>query len=45
MADYGFTERGAQTFIGQAAEYEIANVVDPNFTVAAKVPKTLLPRR
>jgi acetamidase/formamidase len=45
MADYGFTERGAQAFIGQAAEYEIANVVDPSFTVAAKVPKALLPRR
>jgi acetamidase/formamidase len=44
-ADYGFTERGAQTFIGQAAEYEIANVVDPNFTVVARVPKTLLPRQ
>ncbi len=44
-ADYGFTERGAQTFLGQAAEYEIANVVDPAFTVVAKVPKALLPRR
>lgn len=45
MADYGFTERGAQTFMGQAAEYEIANVVDPSFTVVAKIPKSLLPRR
>ena len=45
MADYGFTERGAQTFMGQAAEYEIANVVDPNFTVVAKIPKSTLPRR
>lgn len=45
MADYGFSERGAQTFMGQAAEYEIANVVDPNFTVVAKIPKSLLPRR
>lgn len=45
MADYGFTERGAQTFMGQATEYEIANVVDPNFTVVAKIPKPLLPRR
>ncbi|MBI1874431.1 MAG: acetamidase/formamidase family protein [Acidobacteria bacterium] len=44
MADYGFTERGAQTFMGQALEYEIANVVDPNFTVVAKVKKALLPR-
>ena len=43
MADYGFTERGAQVFMGQAAEYEIANVVDPSFTVVAKIPKSLLP--
>ena len=42
MADYGYTERGAQTFMGQAAEYEIANVVDPAFTVVAKIPKSLL---
>ena len=44
MADYGLTERGAQTLLGQAAEYEIANVVDPNFTVVAKIRKGLLPR-
>jgi amidase len=44
MADYGYTERGAQTFMGQAAEYEIANVVDPSFTVVAKVRKALLRR-
>ena len=45
MADYGFSERGASTFMGQALEYEIANVVDPNFTVVAKMRKSLLPRR
>jgi acetamidase/formamidase len=45
MADYGLTERGAQTLLGQAAEYEIANVVDPNFTVVAKIRKAMLPRR
>jgi acetamidase/formamidase len=44
-ADYGMTERGAQTFMGQATEYEIANVVDPAFTVVAKIRKTMLPRR
>jgi amidase len=44
-ADYGFTERGAQAFMGQATEYDIANVVDPNFTVVAKIRKTTLPRR
>lgn len=44
-AGYGLTERGAQILMGQAAEYEIANVVDPNFTVVAKMPKALIPRR
>ena len=43
--EYGLTERGAQTLLGQAAEYEIANVVDPNFTVVAKIRKAMLPRR
>jgi len=45
MADYGFSERGASTFMGQAMEYEIANVVDPNFTVVAKMRKSWLPNR
>jgi acetamidase/formamidase len=45
MADYGMTERGAQMLMGQAAEYEIANVVDPNFTVVAKIRKAMIPRR
>ena len=45
MADYGMTERGAQILMGQAAEYEIANVVDPNFTVVAKIRKAMIPKR
>ena len=45
VADYGFSERGGSVFMGQALEYEIANVVDPNFTVEAKVRKSLLPPR
>jgi amidase len=45
VSDYGMTERGAQTFMGQTTEYEIANVVDPNFTVVAKIRKAMLPRR
>jgi hypothetical protein len=45
MAEYGMTERGAQALMGQTTEYEIANVVDPNFTVVAKIRKALLPRR
>ena len=44
-ADYGLTERGAQLLMGQAAEYEVANVVDPNFTVVAKIRKAMLPRQ
>ena len=44
-ADYGLTERGAQILMGQAAEYEIANVVDPSFTVVAKIRKAMIPRR
>ena len=44
VADYGFNERGAAAFMGQAVEYEIANVVDPRFTVVAKVWKTFLRR-
>lgn len=45
MKDYGFTERGAQLVMGEAGEYEIANVVDPAFTVVAKMPKALLPKK
>lgn len=44
ISEYGLTERGAAIFMGQALEYEIANVVDPNFTVVAKVRKSLVPR-
>jgi hypothetical protein len=28
--------------MGHALRYDIANVVDPRFTVAAKIPKALL---
>jgi amidase len=45
MADYGFDERTASMLMGQAVEYELANVVDPHFTVVAKLRKTHLPRR
>ena len=45
MTEYGFTERGAQVVLGQAGEYDVSNVVDPNFTVAAKFSKDLLPKR
>jgi amidase len=42
MADYGFDERGSSLLMGQAMESEIANVVDPEFTVVAKMPKRYL---
>lgn len=45
MADYRLTERGAQTLMGQTTEYEIANMVDPSFTVVVKIRKAMLPRR
>jgi len=44
IADYGFNEHGAAAFMGQAVEYEIANVVDATFTIVAKVRKNLIPR-
>ena len=44
IADYGFNERGAAAFMGQAVEYEIANVVDPSFTVVSKIRKSFLRR-
>jgi amidase len=43
MADYGFDERGSSLMMGQAMELEIANVVDPEFTVVAKMRKRYLP--
>jgi amidase len=42
MDSYGFDERGASLLLGQAMEYEIVNVVDPEFTIAAKMRKRYL---
>ncbi|HXJ40472.1 MAG TPA: acetamidase/formamidase family protein [Bryobacteraceae bacterium] len=42
MQSYGFDERGASLLMGQGMEYEIANVVDPEFTVVAKMRKRYL---
>jgi amidase len=41
--DFGLSERAVNVFIGQAIQYEIANV-DTSFTVVAKVRKSYLPR-
>lgn len=42
MSDYGFDERGSSLLMGHAMEYDIANVVDPHFTVVAKIRKAFL---
>lgn len=42
MSDYGFDERGSSLLMGHALEYDIANVVDPHFTVVAKIQKGYL---
>ena len=44
-SDYGFDERTASMLMGQAVEYEIANVVDPHFTVVARLRKAYLRAR
>ena len=44
MADYGVDERGSSLLLGHAMEYDIANVVDPNFTVVGKIRKDFLTR-
>jgi amidase len=41
---YGFDERGASLLMGQGMEYEISNVVDPEFTIVAKMKKRFLGR-
>jgi amidase len=42
ISDYGFDERGSSLLMGHALEYDIANIVDPHFTVVAKLRKSLL---
>jgi acetamidase/formamidase len=42
MTDYGFDERAAGMLLGHLIEYEIANVVDPHYTVVAKLRKEYL---
>lgn len=45
MTDHGYSERAAALLMGQALEYDVANVVDPNFTMVAKIRKSMLPAR
>lgn len=43
--DYGFDERSASLLMGEALEIDVANIVDPNFTVVTKIRKQYLPTR
>ena len=45
VADYGFEKMEAYQLVSQAGSARVANVVDPLYTVVAKFPKALLPRR
>ncbi len=42
--DFGFSERSLSIFLGQAVEYEIANVSGDHSTVVAKVRRSYLPK-
>jgi acetamidase/formamidase len=43
VADYGFDRLEAYQVVSQGGVSRIANVVDPNYTVVAKFPKSALP--
>jgi acetamidase/formamidase len=45
VADYGFDKMDAFQIASQVGEVRVANVVDPNYTVVARFPKALLPKR
>ena len=42
--DFGLNERSVSILVGQALEYEIANLAGPDVTVVAKMRKAYLPR-
>ena len=42
MTDYGYDERGSSLLMGHALEYEVVQVFDPHFTIAAKMSKEFL---
>lgn len=44
ISDFGFDERGSSLLMGHVLQYDIANIVDPHFTVAAKIRKSHLSR-
>jgi acetamidase/formamidase len=41
--DYGFDKMDAYQVVSQAGTTRVANVVDPNYTIVAKFPKSALP--
>jgi acetamidase/formamidase len=43
-AEYGFDKLDAYTLVGQVGENTVANIVDPAYTVLAKINKRYLPR-
>jgi amidase len=45
VQDYGYDKYEAKQLLGQAAQLEIANVVDPQYSVACQLEKKYLPRR
>ncbi len=45
VADYGFDRMEAYQVVSQAGVVRVANVVDPNHTIVAKFPKSVLPPR
>ena len=44
VEDYGFDKYEALQLLGQAAQIEVANVVDPQYSVACQIPKKYLPQ-
>jgi amidase len=45
VADYGFDKIDAYQVASQAGTVRVANMVDPNYTVVAKFPKSALPKK
>ncbi len=44
VTDYGFDKMEAYQLLGQAAQIEVANVVDPQYSVACQLDKKYLPK-
>ena len=45
VEDYGFERMEAYQVVSQGGHTRVANVVDPNYSVVAKFPKKLLPKK